>query len=79
MKVHEHVTTNTDTNTQDIVVIAGPSSSRYEEPVCLGTRKRELCLSNDGAMDDVSDENYSLPDYECDSQDMSIKDIFPTY
>lgn len=40
----------------------------------MGSRKRELCLSNDGsAMEDVvSDENGSIFDFECDSQGGSV-------
>ncbi len=79
---------NADEQQDNIVVVVGPSSSRCEEPICLGSIKRELCLSNDGsAMEDVvSDENGSIFTYECDSQvgsvcepegdsqDISIKD-----
>ncbi len=64
---------NADEQQDNIVVVAGPSSSRCEEPIWLGSRKRELCLSNDvSAMKDVvSDENGSI-DYECDSQGGSV-------
>lgn len=85
IEAHE-IVTNTDPNTDPI---AGPSSSSFQEPVCLGTRKRELVVTNDGSVmdDDVSDENGSLLDYDCDSQvgsvcglegdsqDLSIKDL----
>ncbi len=62
---------NADEQQDNIEVVAGPSSSRCEEPICLGSRKRELC--NDGsAMEDVvSDDNGSI-DYECDSQGGSV-------
>ncbi len=52
---------NVDEQQDYILVVAGPSSSRCDDPVCLGSRKRDLCLSNDGsAMDNVlSDENGS--------------------
>ncbi len=55
----------------NIEVVAGPSSSRCEEPICLGSRKRELC--NDGsAMEDVVSDDNGSTDYECDSQGGSV-------